>query len=233
MGAAPTHPELLDWLAVEFRDSGGSLKALHRLIVTSAVYRQSSAGRADAARLDASNLFLWRMNRLRLDAEQVRDSILQLSGKLDLAMGGPPVKQFHYEDPNPDVTPKVDYGRFDVDHPDNFRRAIYRWIYRTLPDPFMETLDCPDASQLTGARNVSVTPLQAMAVRNDRFVVRQSEHLAARLAGGDEVGKAYRLLLQRAPTAGEGEAVREYAARRGLANALRVLLNSNEFMFLD
>ena len=233
MGAAPTHPDLLDWLAVEFRDGGGSLKKLHRLLVTSAVYRQASAGRAEAAKTDASNLYLWRMNRLRLDAEQVRDSILQLSGKLDLAMGGPSVKQFHFEDPNPDVTPKVDYGRYDVDHPDNFRRAIYRWIFRTLPDPFMETLDCPDASQLTGARNVSLTPLQAMAVRNDRFVVRQSEHLAARLAGADEVTKAYRLLLQRAPTASEASALRDYAARRGLANAVRVLLNSNEFMFLD
>jgi hypothetical protein len=127
----------------------------------------------------------------------------------------------------------VDYGRYDVDHPDNFRRAIYRWIFRTLPDPFMETLDCPDASQLTGARNVSLTPLQAMAVLNDRFVVRQSEHLAARIAGEGEVLRAYRLLLQRRPSAAEAAAIGEYAARRGLANAVRVLLNSNEFMFLD
>ncbi|HZE98860.1 MAG TPA: PSD1 and planctomycete cytochrome C domain-containing protein [Planctomycetota bacterium] len=233
MGAAPTHPELLDWLAVEFRDGGGSLKKLHRLIVTSAVYQQSSAGRADFAKTDASNLLLWRMNRLRLDAEQVRDSILQLSGKIDLTLGGPAVKQFHYEDPNPEVTPKVDYGRYNVDHPDNFRRAIYRWIFRTLPDPFMETLDCPDASLLTGARNVSVTPLQAMAVLNDRFVVRQSEHLAARLAGPDRVAAAYRLILQRAPTAAESAAVGDYMEKRGAANAVRVLLNSNEFMFLD
>jgi hypothetical protein len=131
------------------------------------------------------------------------------------------------------VTPKVDYARYDADHPDNFRRAIYRWIFRTLPDPFMETLDCPDASQLTGARNVSLTPLQAMAVLNDRFVVRQSEHLAARIAGEGDVTKAYRLLLQRLPTPAEAAAVADYVAKRGLANAVRVLLNSNEFMFLD
>jgi hypothetical protein len=230
MGAAATHPELLDWLAVWFRDGGGSLKQLHRLIVTSAVYRQSSANRPDFAKADASNLYLWRMNRLRLDAEQVRDSILEASGKINLTMGGPSVKQFHYEDPNPGVTPKVDYGRYDVDHPDNFRRSIYRWIYRTLPDPFMETLDCPDASQLTGARNVSVTPLQAMAVMNDRFVVRQSEHLAARVGG---VEGAYRAILQRRPSDAELRAVGDYAAKHGLANACRVLLNSNEFMFLD
>jgi hypothetical protein len=229
MGAPPTHPELLDWLAVWFRDHGGSLKKLHRLIVTSAAYRQTS-DRTDFAKADASNLYLWRMNRLRLDAEQVRDSVLQLSGKIDLTMGGPSVKQFHYEDPNPGVTPKVDYGKYDVDHPDNFRRAIYRWIFRTLPDPFMETLDCPDASQLTGARNVSVTPLQAMAVMNNRFVVRQSDYLAAR-AGSVE--SAYRLILQRKPTDQELKAVSEYAAKHGLANACRVLLNSNEFMFLD
>jgi mono/diheme cytochrome c family protein len=230
MGAPPTHPELLDWLAVWFRDNGGSLKKLHRLLVTSAAYRQVSTDRPDASKADASNLYLWRMNRLRLDAEQVRDSVLELSGKLDLQMGGPSVKQFHYEDPNPGVTPKVDYGKYDVDHPDNFRRSIYRWIFRTLPDPFMETLDCPDASQLTGARNVSVTPLQAMAVLNDRFVVRQSEHLASRAA---TVESAYRLILQRSPSEKELRAVSEYAAKRGLANACRVLLNSNEFMFLD
>jgi hypothetical protein len=233
MGLAPSHPELLDWLAVEFRDGGGSLKKLHRLLVTSAVYRQSSATRADCAATDAGNSYLWRMNRLRLDAEQVRDSILQASGKLDLKMGGPSVRQFTYDDPNPGVTPKVDYGKYDVDHPDNFRRAIYRWIYRTLPDPFMETLDCPDASQLTGSRNVSVTPLQAMAVLNDRFVVRQSDHLAARIAGPAQIDSLYRLLLQRKPTEAEAAAVGAYAAKHGLSNAARFLLNSNEFMFLD
>jgi hypothetical protein len=127
----------------------------------------------------------------------------------------------------------VDYGKYDVDHPDNFRRAIYRWIYRTLPDPFMETLDCPDASQLTGARNVSVTPLQAMAVLNDRFVVRQSEHLAARIAGPTSIESLYRLLLQRKPTEAETAAVAGYVAKHGLANAARFLLNTNEFMFLD
>jgi hypothetical protein len=230
MGAPATHPELLDWLAVWFRDGGGSLKRLHRLLVTSAVYRQSSAVRPELAKVDGSNLYLWRMNRMRLDAEQVRDSVLYASGRIDLTMGGPSVKQFHYEDPNPGVTPKVDYGKYDVDHPDNARRSIYRWIFRTLPDPFMETLDCPDASQLTGARNVSVTPLQAMAVMNNRFVVRQSEHLAAR---AKTVEAAYRLILQRAPTPAEAATVGDYAAKHGLANACRVLLNSNEFMFLD
>ena len=108
---------------------------------------------------------------------------------------------------------------------DNFRRSIYRWIFRTLPDPFMETLDCPDASQLTGARNVSVTPLQAMAVMNNRFVVRQSEHLAARVGS---VEAAYRGILQRKPTYAAAELGRAWAlaklgrrddARRALDHA--------------
>ena len=90
----PTHPELLDWLAVWFREGGGSLKRLHRLIVTSAVYRQSCRHDPNAALVDADNYYLWRMNRVRLDAESVRDTVLQITGKLDLTMGGPSDKQF-------------------------------------------------------------------------------------------------------------------------------------------
>jgi hypothetical protein len=231
MGGTPTHPELLDWLASWFLENGGSLKKLHRLILTSAVYRQSSRHDPRFAKEDSGNLLLWRMNRLRLDAEQVRDGVLQLSGKLDLAMGGPSVKQFHFEDPNPDRTPKVDYAKYDVDHPDNFRRSIYRYLFRTLPDPFMDSLDCADASQLTPVRNLSVTALQAMAMMNDRFIVRQSEHLAARV--GDRVEELYRRALQRAPTAEEASSLSAYAGKHGMANACRLLLNGNEFMFLD
>ncbi|HLF91955.1 MAG TPA: DUF1553 domain-containing protein, partial [Planctomycetota bacterium] len=231
MGGAPSHPELLDWLASWFLENGGSLKKLHRLILTSDVYRQSSRHHLESAKVDSGNQYLWRMNRLRLDAEQVRDGVLLLSGKLDLTMGGPSVKQFHFEDPNPDRTPNVDYARYDVDHPDNFRRSIYRYLFRTLPDPFMDSLDCADSSQLTPARNTSMTALQAMSMMNNRFIVRQSEHLAARV--GDRVEELYRRALQREPSPGEAKALAEYAARHGMANACRLLLNSNEFMFLD
>ncbi len=175
------------------RDGGGSLKQLHRLIVTSAVYRQSSvdrslrernplaerAGRKDASHIDADNRFLWRMNRQRLDAESVRDAVLAVSGTLDRAMGGPSVKQF-IQSPGVHVTPNVDYTKFDVDDPANYRRSVYRFVFRTLPDPFMDALDCPDASQWTPQRNASVTALQALAMLNDKFIVRQSEHVAAR-----------------------------------------------------
>ncbi len=237
MGANPTHPELLDWLAVELRDGGGSLKALHRLIVTSATYRQSSRHHAEYAKVDGDNLLLWRMNVSRLDAECVRDAVLQVSGKLDRRMGGPSVKQF-VQSPGIHVTPKVDYGAFDVDAPAAHRRSVYRFVFRTLPDPFMDVLDCPDASQFAPVRSSSVTPLQALAMLNDRFMVRQSEHFAGRLqkeVPGNvrgQIQRAYRLALGRAPTAREGSALAAYAGKHGLANACRVLLNCNEFVFV-
>src|SRR5262249_27542896 len=148
-------------------------------IVTSAVYRQSARHHPRFAETDADNRLLWRMNRTRLDAESVRDSVLLAAGKLDRTMGGPSVKQF-IQKPGSHVTPEVDYFHFEVDRRENFRRSVYRFIFRTLPDPFMEALDCPDSSQLTPARNVSVSPLQALAMLNNKFMVRLSEHLAAR-----------------------------------------------------
>src|SRR5205823_491644 len=138
MGGRPSHPELLDWLADSFRESGGSIKQLHRLILNSAVYLQSSQDQPEFAKLDSGNVYLWRMNRTRLDAESIRDAVLQISGKLDLTMGGPSVMQFKFDDPSPSNTPKVDYLQFDVDSPESCRRSVYRHIFRTLPDPFMD-----------------------------------------------------------------------------------------------
>jgi hypothetical protein len=237
MGAAPTHPELLDFLAVTFRDDlGGSLKRLHRLIVTSSVYRQSSAHDAACATIDGENRFLWRGNRTRLDAEAVRDAILTISGKLDTTMFGPSVKQF-VQSQGVHQTPIADYAAFDVDSPGSYRRSVYRFVFRTVPDPFMQALDCPDASQWAPKRETSVTALQALAMLNDRFVIRQSEHIAKRLeSAGDVEAKVralYHLALARPPTSDEAAAVEGYAARHGLANAVRMLLNSNEFMFVE
>jgi hypothetical protein len=237
MGAKPSHAELLDWLAVEFREHGGSLKSLHRLIVTSAAYRQSSRHEPTYAAVDGDNRYLWRMNRTRLDAEEVRDAVLVAAGRLDQTMGGPSVKQFNMS-PGVHVTPVVDYQGFDVDRPEMERRAVYRFVFRTLPDPFMEALDCPDSSQLTQARNVSVTAPQALALLNDRFMVRMSEHLAARAAraGTDlpaQVSAAYRFALGRQPTGRETTLLTEYARKHGLANLCRMVLNCNEFVFVN
>jgi hypothetical protein len=234
MGAPPSHPALLDWLASWLLENGGSLKRLHRLLVTSAVYRQSSAHEARHAAVDADNRFLWRMNRTRLDAESIRDAVLLISGKLDPSMGGPSVRQFNQK-PGIHVTPEVDYVNFNPDDPANHRRSVYRFIFRTLPDPFMETLDCPDASLAAPRRESSVTALQALAMLNDKFMIRQSEHLAARLSGDPaaQVRGAYRAILGRAPSEKEAASVGAYAARHGLANACRFLFNTNEFMFVD
>jgi len=202
------------------------------------VYLQSSQGNPTYAQLDAENQFLWRMNRRQLDAEAVRDSVLQVTGKLDLTMGGPPVKQFFYEDPNPGVTPIIDYGRFDVDSPESFRRSIYRYVFRTVTDPFMDSLDCPDASQLAPVRNTSVTALQALTLWNDRFIVRQAEHFAERLGKigpdlGAQTEAACTLAWGRPPSRTEAKALLGYASKHGMGNTCRVLLNGNEFIFVN
>jgi hypothetical protein len=236
-GSSPTHAELLDWLAATLQEHGGSLKSVHRLIVTSATYQQVSAHRAEAAQIDGNNLLLWRMNRSRLDAESFRDSLLTISETLDNHMGGPSDRQF-VQSPGVHVTPVVDYQSFDVDHRSNYRRSVYRFIFRTVPDPFMEALDCPDASQLTPQRAESVTAIQALATMNDKFVIRQSELLAERIAAecsslDDQVAAAYRRIFARPPTTDERVAVGDYIRLHGLPNACRLLLNTNEFMFVD
>jgi Protein of unknown function (DUF1553)/Protein of unknown function (DUF1549)/Planctomycete cytochrome C len=237
MGALPSHPELLDWLACEVRDGEG-LKHVHRLLVTSAAYRRAVRHDDSAAKQDADNLLLWRMNRTRLDAESVRDAVLAVSGKLDRTMGGPSVRQFAMSK-GIHVTPNVNYDAFDIDSPGATRRSVYRFLFRTLPDPFFDVLDCPDASQFTPARAGSITPLQALALMNDRFMVRQAEHLAGRIAreaGHDpraQVGRLFELALSRPPTAREIDLVGAYARKHGMPAACRIVLNENEFHFVE
>jgi hypothetical protein len=237
MGGLPSHPELLDWLAGWFLEQGGSFKRLHKLILMSAAYQQSAMDNPAFARLDFDNRSLWRMNRSRLDAESVRDAILQLTDQLDPTMGGPSVKQFSLS-PGIHVTPVVDYAKFDVDSRDNRRRSIYRFLFRTLPDPFMDSLDCPEASQLAPVRGASVTALQALSMLNNHFVVRQSERFAERVAAAEknlpsQIRLAYELALGRPPSKDESKDVIEYAKKHGMANLCRLLLNSNEFMFVN
>ena len=232
LGAQPSHPELLDWLAVWFRDEAhGSLKQLHRLIVTSAAYRQSSGDRPDGVRLDASNRLLWRMNRSRLEAEAVRDSVLQTAGQLDLTEGGPAVRMFYFKD---DHSPVYDYARFDPESPGARRRSIYRFIVRSVPDPFMDRLDCPDPSVLAPKRNTTLTAIQALALLNNPFMVRMSQAFAARLLGeAAPVRRAIELIYQREARPDEQKEMEAYAARHGLANLCRLLFNTNEFLFAD
>ena len=235
MGAVPSHPELLDWLAVWFRDEAhGSLKALHRLIVTSATYRQSTARNGDA---DVDNIFLAHMNRTRLDAESIRDTVLAISGQLDLRAGGPSDRQFDLQ-PGIHVTPRVDYAKFDVNSAAGRRRSVYRFLFRTLPDPFMDALDCPAGDQLAPARNASVTVQQALALWNSAFLTRHAELFAERVKTSApdldaQIKTACALALGRAPTPAEQTEFTAYAQQHGLANLCRVILNSNEFVFLN
>jgi multidrug efflux pump subunit AcrA (membrane-fusion protein)/mono/diheme cytochrome c family protein len=236
MGQMPSHPELLDWLAAEFRDGRQSLKDLHRLIVNSATYRQSAAANADFEKIDSSNVYLWRWSRKRLDAECVRDATLQVAGKLDPTMGGPGYWDFVLE--KPENSPHFQYHKQDPDDAKTHRRSIYRFIVRSAPDPFMETLDCADPSQMVEKRNETINALSALTLMNNKFMVRMSEHFASRVATAaddrsSQVKIAFRLAIGREPTREELAQLSAYADEFGLPNACRVILNLNEFVFVD
>ncbi|MFN0126640.1 MAG: DUF1553 domain-containing protein [Verrucomicrobiales bacterium] len=238
MGGLPTHPELLDWLALTFRDEyRGSIKQLHRLIVTSATYRQtSSVDNPAATRLDSENSLLWRQNRRKLEAEAVRDSVLAVAGKLDLTMGGPSFKDFVVE--RPEHSPHYQYHLADPENPALHRRSIYRFLVRSQQQPWMATLDCADPSMMVEKRNQTITPLQALAQLNNQLMVSMARHFSARVAAaGPEIAGpltfAFRLALQRDPSAEELAGLAEYAQAHGLANACRLLINLNEFNFID
>jgi hypothetical protein len=235
-GSQPTHPELLDWLAVEFRDSGQSFKKLHRLILLSNAYRQASGNNPALAGIDADNRFLWRMHRQRLDAESVRDTVLAVSGQLNTRMGGPGFELFRFKD---DHSPVYDHTALDkINDPAAWRRTIYRFTVRSVPNPFLECLDCADPNIHTPVRSTTLTALQALALLNDPFMVHQAKLFAERLRTlGEEpsqrIDAAYRLAFGRPPTAEESRALVGYVGRHGLANACRLLFNANEFVFID
>jgi hypothetical protein len=231
-GQLPIHPELLDWLAVEFRDNGQSLKALHRLIVTSAVYRQSSNGNPAHERIDANNRFLWRMNRRRLEAEAVRDSVLMVAGKLDRTMYGPSFQDFLVD--KPEHSPHYEYHLANLDDPKLHRRAVYRFIVRSQQQPFMTTLDCADPSMQVDRRNESNSALQALAMLNNDLMILMAKHFATRLEhDGGTVEQAYYQCMARKPSDEEKEELSAYVHKHGMTNLCRVLFNLNGFAFVD
>jgi hypothetical protein len=229
MGGLPSHPELLDWLACELREHNGSLKHLHRLIVTSAAYRQISEHREEAALVDADNRLLWRMNRLRLDAESYRDFVLSTAGKLDLTVGGPSVRQF-VTGPPVQLTPTLDYPAYNWAALEKHRRSIYRFVWRGVPDPFMDALDFPDLGMLAPSRSFSASALQSLALYNNAFVLNFSSELGKQITTPAE---AIRRILLRESTADELPGFTAYAQKNGLAALCRVLINSNEFLFVN
>jgi mono/diheme cytochrome c family protein len=236
MGGTPSHPELLDWLASEFRDGGESLKSLHRTIVTSATYRQVSSGPDEFAAKDGSNVYLWRQNRRKLEAEAIRDSMLAVSGQLDRSMGGPPFQDFVIE--RPEHSPHYRYDLADPKDPATFRRSIYRLIVRSQPQPFLTAMDCADPSIRVDRRNESLSASAALAQWNhasvlafgEAFGKRMEKHpgtLAERIAWGFETA------MGRPPHPDELTGLTGYATKYGTARAARLMFNLNEFTFVD
>ena len=238
-GERPTHPELLDYLARRLVTQGWSLKALHRDILLSAIYRQSSAHRPAASEIDPDNKLLWRMNRRRLDVEEWRDALLAVTGSLDMAVGGP---------------------SGSLAAADFRRRTLYATVSRHNLDGFLRLFDFPDPNITSERRTVTTVPLQQLFVLNGDFMVREAKALAARVAaegGSDEatrIRRAYRLLFGRdaskieiqlgvefltaaEPVVAEAGSIAGPAAA---ASALsrweqyaQVLLGANEFTFVD
>ena len=214
MGRLPTHPELLDWLAVDFMEHGWSLKHLHQLIVTSATYQQSSfvvraSARSENAdglkaelQTDPNNYLLWRQNRLRLDAEVVRDVCLATSGLLSLKMGGAPVYP-----PIPEGV--MSLGQVKRAWPvskgqDRYRRGLYTFIFRATPPPSLSVFDAPDGFSTCTRRIRSNTPLQALTLLNDAAYVEFAQALAARLlkevkTDDARITHAFQLCVSRPP----------------------------------
>ena len=220
-GSSPSHPELLDWLAVDFVERGWSLKALHRQILLSYTYRQDSRERADVTEKDPGNYLLARQRRLRLDAEIVRDVALSASGLLSLKMGGPPVY--------PPI-PKGVMGQGQVNRAwnistgeDRYRRGLYTFVYRATPPPSLNVFDAPDGLSSCTRRNRSNTPLQALTLMNDANFFEFANSLAT-IIERDGIETAFRRCTSRRPHPDELAVLAELAP----LNAARVLLNLDE-----
>ena len=232
-GVLPTHPELLDWLAAELVSSGWSLKRIHRLILTSHAWRQSSQPRKEALAIDGGSRFLWRFPPRRLEAEVIRDNILLATGTLDSRMGGPGFSGFRVEAENVrHYHPKESYG------PADWRRMLYMTKVRQEREPTFGVFDCPDFNQTVPSRSRSTTPLQSLSLLNSPFVLQQAGLLAKRLrheSGADsraQVARACQLALGREPTREELADASGLVAEHTLEAFCRALFNANEFLFL-
>ena len=233
-GEKPTHPELLDWLAARLQSLGWRLKPLHKELMLSAVYRQSSAPNPAAASLDGESRYLWRFPPKRLDAEAVRDSILAVSGKLNLKIGGPGFRLYTYR-----VDNVATYGFPEKFEADTFRRSIYHQTARSVKDDVLGPFDCPDATLPEPKRVVTTTALQALSLLNNPFVLDQARFFAERLVRESrksdlraQVGRAFQLAFGRPPAEAEVIASIKLIQQHGLWVFCRALLNANEFVYV-
>ncbi len=250
-GEAPSHPELLDYLASRLMESGWSVKKLHRMILLSRTYQSASGNDAKNALKDAKNSYLWKFNRRRLDAEEIRDSLLALSGNLDLAPGAEPPftpeMTWRYTQHTPFIAADKDFV--------TNKRSVYLMQQRIRRQPFLDLFDGADPNGVTGVRPLTTTALQALYTMNDPFFHEQADALAVRVGmayGGDteRLNYTFTLLYGRAPSVDEVRDARQFLAaargslgatavpeykknREALASLMRVLLSSNEFLTLD
>ncbi len=233
-GARPTQTQLLDWLTTELVERGWSLKQMHKLMLTSATYQQSTLASADSLKKDPDNKLFSRMNRLRLEGEIIRDSLLAISGRLNRKMGGPGVFP-----PIPKEALEGFKGWTASSNPqDHVRRSVYIFARRNLRFPFLEAFDLPDSNLSCPKRERSTTAPQALALLNAGDVMDAAKALAARVekeakSEEDRINLAYRLTIGRAPSANELKRCREFLADSPLSELCRALFNLNEFVYLD
>ncbi len=231
-GAKPSHGELLDWLAQEFIRSGWSIKQMHRLIVLSAAYRQSTTYNAEAAAKDADVRLLWRYPSRRLEGEAIRDCMLSVSGRLNLKIGGRGFNLFNQRGGLSGFTPIESFTG------EGLRRMIYAHKVRRERDAVFGSFDCPDAGQSTARRIESTTPIQALNLLNSRFTIEQADAFEKRVQAdmGDDVIEqihhTYWIALNRKPSSDEVADAEPIVREHGLATLCRALFNSNEFLFL-
>ncbi len=233
-GSRPTHPELLDYLAVHLIENDWSLKAVHRLIMTSDTYRQSSKPRPDAMSVDVGNRWLWRYAPQRLEGEMIRDALLKVTGTLNPQSGGPSYRNFETFNSNSQF-----YIMQDKVGPEYQRRTIYRMWVRSGRNQLLDAFDCPDPSVTTPNRAVTTTPTQSLSLLNNSFVLRMADELAKQIVkSGQEnpetqVSMAYQLLFQREPRPQELALATSFVNQHGLPALARVLFNTNEFLFIE
>ena len=240
LSGGPSHPELLDWLAHRFVENNWSLKAMHRLMVSSGTYRQSSVAASDRAALaDPDNSLLSRSKRRRIEAEAVRDAVLAVSGRLNPEVFGLPIFPPLPEDIAQRV--KYDQSKWATDNgPEGRKRSLYIYQQRTLTMPFMQSFDGLVCEDSVPERRLSVTPLQALEMYNGDLVNEEVKHFAARIikdAGDDpqrRIERAFAIAFGRAPTTAEIMELRDEAAsEEKLTGLCRILFNASEFVYVD
>ncbi len=229
LGSQPTHPELLDYLANRLIASDWQLKPLHREILVSQSYLQSSTFRNDAAKKDKSARLLWRYPPRRLSAEEIRDTILMAAGQLKLEpMGGPGFRLYKFTQNN-----VCTYFPLDEHGPETYRRAVYHQNARASVVDILSDFDLPDIAFAAPKRANTTTPLQALTLLNHRFMLDMAKSLSARLGNGNSVETAYSLLFQRLPTAVELRAGNQLISIHGREAFCRALLNANELIYIE